>query len=112
MFVLSKSASYSWPVAVSLPTAGGKFETHTFDVTFKRLTQARIKEFVEKSEELGGDDSFCREVVVGWQGIVDEAGQQVPFSEMALAQLLDVPMVAKKIVTAYLESVSGAKIKN
>lgn len=114
MFVLSKGASYSWPVNVSVPVSGGKFEKKVFDITFKRVSQSRLQEILG-AEDLKNisDASFCKEIVMGWKGIVDESGAEVPFSIENLEALLDVPMVAKSIVTTYLETIAGqAKSKN
>jgi hypothetical protein len=115
MFVLSQSATYSWPVEVSLPTNGGKHEKQTFDAIFKRITQKRLKEYLEPvdpDDKTLTDESLCREVLAGFKGIVDDKGEQVPFSETALEELLNIPQVAKAIAVAYLQSVSGAKAKN
>ena len=42
----------------------------------------------------------------------DGDGKEVPFSQKALEQLLDVPMLASAITVAYFESLQGAKRKN
>lgn len=110
MFVLAKEASYSWPVKVSTPKDGGTYEKSTFEVKFKRLQQSKLRKVLKDEEAT--DASFCRDVVLDWKGVKDESGAEVPFSETALDQLLEIPGVAKSIVDAYLESVSGAKIKN
>lgn len=114
MFVISQSDSYSWPVAVEFPVAGGKFKKETFDVDFKRLPQSRIKEIggLIKRGEIN-DGEFCREIVLGWKGVVDDKGEELPFSEGARDRLLDVPLVAEAVVQAFLESMGGgAKRKN
>jgi len=51
-------------------------------------------------------------VLVGWAGINDDDGKEVPFSQGALERLLDVPMLATAIATAYFSSLSGVKRKN
>jgi hypothetical protein len=112
MFKIVQNPTYSWPVSVELPSDGGKTEKATFDAEFKRLTQSRVEEIrqaVERNEMR--DVDLAREVLVGWSGVVDGDGQ-VPFSESAKQQLLDIPMVATAIVTALLGSISGARRKN
>jgi hypothetical protein len=113
MFVLSQSQSYFWPVEIEMPVSGGKFEKSTFDAEFKRLAQSRIKEILKQLGESDyGDSDLCKEVLVGWKGILDENKAEVPFSESARDQLLDVAVVAGCIVKAFFASLNGAKRKN
>lgn len=113
MFVLSQSSSYKWPVAVDFPVDGGKFEKQTFDAEFKRMTQTQIEGVRKQIEEATTTDrDLARDVLVGWSGIKDEHGDDVPFSETARDQLLDVPLVAAAVVMAFITSLSGRKQKN
>ena len=124
-FVLKQSDSYTWPVSIKLPANGGKRERQTFDAEFKRLPQSRINEIQrevqlrvkanEKGEDTGegvSDQSIADEILVGWDGIVDGDGEPVPFSNAVKAQLLDVPMMAGALVSAYFESLVEQKRKN
>lgn len=112
-FVLSQSDSYSWPVAVEFPIDGGRFDRQTFDAQFKRLPQDRIRQIWDQiqSGEID-DDGLCNEILVGWSGIQDGKGGDVPYSEKAHKDLLRVPLVAAAIVSAWLDSLSKAKRKN
>lgn len=112
-FVITQSQSYSWPVAVEFPVDGGRFDRQTFDAQFKRLPQDRIREVWDriKADELD-DDGLCNEILVGWSGITDDKGAEIPYSEKARANLLKVPLVAAAIVGAWLDSLSKAKRKN
>ena len=112
MFVISQSSSYWWPVKVEVPTDGGKWSTQTFDAEFKRLPQSRIDEIRGGASDDMKDGDLAREVVVGWRGINDADGNEVPFSDAMLAKLLDVPTVGAFIVRAYIDSLTGAKRKN
>jgi hypothetical protein len=112
-FVLKQSDSYTWPVTFDIPVDGGRHERQTFDGEFKRLAQSRITEIGEqiKAEEIT-DSTLAGEVLIGWAGVTDDAGKDIPFSQSALQQLLDVPMLAAAITLAYFESLQGAKRKN
>lgn len=110
MFVLSKSATYSWPVKFDIPSSGGKFEKVYFDAIFKRLQQSEIKKALD-SESLT-DADFAKRILVGWKGIQDESGEEIPFSESALDDLCEFAGAAKAITVAYIESITGAKAKN
>ena len=112
-FVLSRAASYSWPVKIQTPVDGGRYHTQTFDIEFKRVSQSRIKEIRKgiTEETITADDELCKELVVGWSGIQD-GGVDVPFSEAALDQILDIQGVAGAIVFAFFDSIEGSKRKN
>ena len=58
------------------------------------------------------DQSVADEVLVGWANVLDEDGEEVPFTAKAKDELLDIPAVASGIVVAYFESVTGNKAKN
>ena len=124
-FVLNQSQSYSWPVSIKLPADGGKREKSSFDAVFKRLPQSRINEIqqlvqqrvkaAESGEELDNgitDQNIADEILVGWSGIVDGDGDEVPYSEAVKAQLLDVPMLASALIEAYFASLVELKRKN
>jgi hypothetical protein len=120
-FVLKQTASYTWPVPLLIPVDGGRREKHSFDAEFKRLPQSRINEIIKlaRALELGrGDDeslddkTAAREVLIGWTGITDDAGKELPFSESALAELLEIPTIAGQIIRAWFNSMEVAKKGN
>jgi hypothetical protein len=112
-FVLKQSDSYSWPVTFDLPVDGGRHESQTFDAQFKRMPQKWIRDTAKKIDaDKVTDLELAKEVVVGWSGVTDESGKDVPFSQKALEQLLDVPTLAAAIVLAFFGSIAGTKEKN
>lgn len=121
-FKLQQSATYVWPVKIVLPIDGGKRLTETFDATFRRLPQSRINEIIklarlqergrlDEDQELEDQDA-AREIMTGWDGVEDDDGKPIPFSEAALKQLLEIPTVAGQIVKAWFGSLAEAKRKN
>ena len=104
-FKLQQSATYVWPVKIVLPIDGGKRETHTFDATFRRLPQSRINEIIKQAR------LFERGSLEDDQEIEDE-NVEIPFSEGAVTQLLEIPTVAGQIVKAWFGSLAEAKRKN
>jgi hypothetical protein len=120
-FVLKQKDSYTWPVPLLLPGDGGRREKNTFEAEFKRLSQSRLKEIgrtaraIEKGEADEDEmdvQTMAKEMLIGWSGVVDDAGEPVPFSVAALSQLLEIPSVAAQIVRAFYESYEDAKRKN
>jgi hypothetical protein len=120
-FVLKQTASYTWPVPLLIPVDGGRREKHSFDAEFKRLPQSRINEIIKlaRALEIGrGDDetlddkTAAKEILIGWSGITDDNAKDVPFSESALDQLLEIPTVAGQIIKAWFNSMDVAKRGN
>lgn len=112
MFVLTKSASFYWPVTISIPQDGGTFAKQSFDAQFKRIKQSRIKEVNDPNSASITDNDFCKEIMIGWRGVKGEDGQDIPFSEGALEEMIEMPLVAATIATAYFQALRGAKAKN
>jgi hypothetical protein len=117
-FVLKQSDSYTWPITFDVPVDGGRHERQTFDGEFKRMPQSKIGPMVaelQRLEDLGDLEritEIAQDVLVGWSGINDDNGKEIPFSQAALQQLLEVPFLAVAILKAYIDSIKGAKRKN
>ena len=117
-FVLKQTDTYSWPVAFDVPVDGGRHERQTFDGVFKRLPQSKIGPLVaelQRIEDLGDLErvtEMASDVLVGWSGVTADVGKEIPFSQKALGQLLDVPLLAVSVIKAYMDSIKGAKRKN
>lgn len=113
MFKIVQPTEYSWGITVELPADGGRIEKQTFDGVFKRVTQTRLGE-IQKSIEQNEmrDVDLAREVLIGWKGVIDSSGEEVPFTESNRDQLLDIPMVAAAVVIAFMQSIAGIKRKN
>ena len=106
-FVLKKVASYKWPVTVETPIDGGKFEKTTFDATFRKMSRSAFNNLVEQ-----GDDALLDQILEGWDGIKDEGGKDVPFTQENKKELCDDPYVVRALINAYSASVLGAPAKN
>jgi hypothetical protein len=50
--------------------------------------------------------------MVGWSGILDEKGEEMPFVKAKMEELLDVLGIPSAIATSFIESRMGAKRKN
>tara|TARA_Y100001938_G_scaffold118056_1_gene163033 strand:+ start:907 stop:1251 length:345 start_codon:yes stop_codon:yes gene_type:complete len=112
-FKLDESGTYTWPVTVEVPADGGKYLKQTFKLEFKRITQTRLLE-IGKDIESGKITAIelSKEVTVGWEGIDDDNGKEIAFTQSKFKKLLDRPLVANAIGTAFLEANFGAKRKN
>ena len=106
-FVLEKTASYKWEVKVEVPVDGNQFETQAFEAVFKKISRSAFNNLVDK-----GDDALVGEILLGWEGVTDEAGKPVAFTEKNKEQLCDDPYVLRALIQAYADSVTGAPAKN
>lgn len=103
-FVLKPPTSYLWPVEYHAPIAGGQRSKMTFDAEFLPLAPKDAEDRLS-----GRTDAEAAEVVlIGWKGIVDANGDDVPFSEGARDQLLAIPMMGSCVMSSYNESLRGA----
>lgn len=112
-FVLDKRPDYFWPVTYQAARDGGKFDTFTFDIQFARLPQSRIRELLDAGSKGEVDDrAVCKEVVVGWNGVTDGKGEDIPFSQGNLIELLEFAGMESTIIKAFFESLEKAAAKN
>ena len=113
MFKLKQTDTYSWPVTLRVAADGGKFNEEKFDLVFKRLPQKRVEELrADVADDKLTDDACVREIVCGWKGITDDSGNELPFSQSSLDQLLQIHGAGATIVMAFLDSLAGVLRKN
>lgn len=122
MFKIDRSPAYWWPVKVGVAMAGdeaGRVEEAEFDVEFRRLGDAQVREIseqlaqavVESGGKRGGNADFAHRVVINFRK-VELDGASLPWSVQAFDELLNVPGVAQSIIDAFFQSRSPAAAKN
>ena len=118
--------TYKWPVPVMIPIDGGKFKKEEFTAVFKRDRKDAIpttsedvaldEDGVAVDEDGAVDEErgieFFKAILVGWSGIKDDAGEEIPYSEEKLIEFLEVPVFTSAVVKAYQTSMGMAKEKN
>lgn len=109
MLKIVKNPEFSVQVKVLVPTDRGQVE-HSFKARFRALTRSEEAQYDVFSA--ASTDDFIRRIVVGWEGLHDEDGQPLEFSEAALNTLIDLHYVRQAIVQAYTAMISGAKNPN
>lgn len=113
MFKLESSDTYVYPVKVEIVKDGGGFTKSTFDATFKRLSRAEMLETMRQIRDNETTDlDVCAKVLVGWKGIVDPEGAEIPFSETARDKVLNVHPVCPSVIAAWAESLRSGQAKN
>jgi len=106
-FVRKKVKTFKWPVKVEEPADGGVFETSTFDAVFKRVPRSEFQKLADK-----GDLDLLKSVLIGWEGIEDEEGKPVPFSQATMKEFADDAYWIRGVLQAYTETFEGAKLGN
>jgi len=108
-FVRKKVKTFKWPVQVQEPsdTKPGEFETSEFTAVFKRVGMSKLQN--SKDDE---NIDLIRKVLVGWEGIVDEDGEEVPFSDEVLEEQADDADWIKAVLNTYAATYAEAEAGN
>ncbi len=112
MFKIAQNPSYKWPVAVHIPADGGKFVKATFTAEFRALAQSEMDNVLADIRDGDRDADFAGECLIGWSGVQDADGADLPFSDEAKARLLNIPYVRAAVVAAFFDSITGGRRKN
>ncbi len=100
--------TYFWPIVAHVADNGQIVEKILFEAEFKR----HVLEKITAIEALPAVDQI-KAIVVGWRGCKDVDGQDVPFTEQALVDLVtEFPEVMALFFQAFHESWSIVKRKN
>ena len=115
-FKLSKSHRYWWPVVVRLPDPenAGKIIEQRFEVQFEPLSREDMLAAQEEASKLTSlreltDHEMAQalRIVKNWQGVVDDAGEVVPFSADMLTGALQQPWFRNALNAALGQSMNG-----
>jgi len=87
----------------------GKQVPFNFVLLCTRLSQTQIEEASANKE--GRIAEFIQSVANGWEGVLDDAGQPLPFNDENLAAVMDEAGVPGVCFQAYMKEV-GAVAKN
>lgn len=121
-FVLQQKPTYVWPIVLLIPN-DGKQEKFAIDLIYNRLDQDRINEIVklaristrstydEDAPELV-DKEVAKEILAGWNGVLDDNGDPEPFTDSKVETFLKIPTVASQVVRKWFESIDISKRKN
>lgn len=109
MFQIASKNTCKWPVNVQVPQDGGKRAKQTFTAEFMLLPPERQHALKNGSIP---DEEFLCDVVVGWSGVNDADGADLPFSDEARDKLIAIPYVRAALIEAYFDFVAGGRLKN
>ena len=103
MFSLEIPVCIVLPVEVRAPTGAGAGGTFTVDVRYLgvRERQDYLRRIADESRT---DPQILDDLLVGWDGLTDEAGAHLDFNDPATRRrVLDVPWVYRAVLDALLE---------
>lgn len=134
-FVLAKRPVAATPIKASVYDADGNAVEISFIAQYRRIKHsefvdlqdglhnrvmsARGEKLLEREDETApvwkykSDREFINDVMVGWPGVKDEAGEDVVFSVDALNELIDhYPELVVPLFGGFFDAHRGARIKN
>jgi hypothetical protein len=115
IFAIAAKPTFKAKVTAVIPgnSDDGAPETHTFVAEFKRLPKdeydALIASLASGSRK---SNDVLAEHLVGWSGLLDLAGNEVPFSPENRDALLLIPQIPTHLAEVFVQNNSGAEIKN
>lgn len=105
MLKITANPEFSHKVKVHVPVDGGHIEQE-FTARFRVVPWSELQDAERDPAEQ------VRRVWVGWEGIVDDNDQPIPFSDIMRDRFIDMLFVRVPVLTAYVSAVSGAKRGN
>lgn len=109
MFQLSPAPTFSCQVPLSV---AGIPEPMALQVTFRHKNKTQLQAWVE-SALAKPDVAVLHEVIKDWSGMQGADGQEVPYSQGALSDLLNnYPISHAELYQAYVRELGESKRKN
>lgn len=109
MFKIETDPQFTHPVKVAMPTDGG-FETQTFKARFRLLS---ADEMAKHELNTGpGQEVFLNCVIVALFDIVDDEGDEVPFSDAVLAKVVGSIPARNALLATYTAACTKAQAGN
>lgn len=111
MFVLSTVYRFSWPATALVPDVSqpGQVVKQRFQLSFEALPRDEWLA-VSQAAALDGSDanfSVLLRVIKGWDQVISDDNEPVPFSEGALRQAMQFSWFRTAAFTSYAEALSG-----
>ena len=100
-FRLAKKRTVKWPVTIQIPADGGKVTPATITAEFEVLDTEEI----DRVGNEGGD--VLSRALIGWHGVADEDGNDIPFTEENKKSFLGITYVRAALYNAYAEVQQG-----
>jgi hypothetical protein len=106
-FKLTQKPTFTAVVKVETPNEKGGFDRSDFKAKFKRVTTDELDELRIKPQR-----EVLREVLAGWDGLVDDADQAVDFTSEHVEALLNIPPALAALAEVFWSNIVKAREKN
>jgi hypothetical protein len=115
-FQLVDEYRYWWPAPVRVPDPenAGQLVKQELDLLFvpiptdeAQLLEAEYRTLETIDARRAHENNLLIRVIAGWRGAVDDADEEIPFSEDVLRQALRFPWFRDGAYKAYWQSLSG-----
>ena len=109
-FVRKKKKTFKWPVIVREPseTDAGVYDESEFIGIFRRL---KISEY-EKATENKSEFQMLKLMLVGWENMKEEDGEDIPFNNQNLKDMMEDAYWLRAVSDSYTKSLIDEKVKN
>lgn len=115
MFRLAPVASFWRTVTVNVPDAASAdaFDRQSFRARFRVLTPDEGRDFDARRRRMSADElaadphALLREIVIGWDDVLDGEGRPLAFGAGALTEMLALPWVAPALLDAWRAGLAG-----
>ena len=109
-FVRKKNKTFKWPVVVREPseTDAAVYEENEFIAIFKRLKVSEYQKAAENKTEF----EMLKMMLVGWENMKEEDGQDIAFSNQNLKEMMEDAYWLRAVSDAYTKSLMDEKVKN
>lgn len=91
-----------WPAQIKVAMDEGRSKSFDITLDLKILPSPEYRELATQ-----GDTVLFGEIIKGWSGICDEAGDTLPFNKDNLNNLSEHPGFAQAVIRAYMQASSG-----
>lgn len=109
MFKIVHNPTFKHLVEVSVPVDGG-FAKQSFTGHFRVLSDNELES--HKTDSLANIKDYVRAFFIGWDDIVDDEKNHLPYSESLRERLIGVPYVRRALIDTYTAAMVGAKRGN
>ena len=111
MFTLRENHTFKRKVTVQVPNDKGSFNQELFTAEFRAIDSDEAEHLRNEAED-GTERKLLAEVFIGFEGVKDEAGEVVEYSDQVRDQLIRIPYVSLPLINAFFEGILGRKVKN
>ena len=115
-FILATTYAFWWPVKVQVPSGDtpGVFDVQTLKIRFEAIPDAEVTDHFNRRSAITDpvelrdhDHALMKRVIRNWEGVVDDAGNEVGFDQASLSRALGFLPFRTAVARAYADAMAG-----